>query len=149
MRLWAVGICSFLILTGCVPKEAVALRTIEHVHLTAGNGGNPILQADASFYNPNKLRMRVKKIKLDVFVDGKQSALIDQKLKSVIKSKTEFTLPLEVQISLKEIGLLDALLGIIGGKKYSLHYVGYIRVKVKGIPLRIPVDYSREVKLRL
>ncbi len=149
MRLSGLLILGLLFFVSCVPKEAVVLRTIENVHLTAGNGVNPILQADASFYNPNNLRMRVKKIKLDVFVDGKKSALIDQNLKSVVRSKTEFTLPLEVQISLKEIGLLDALLGIIGGKKYSLHYVGHIRVKVKGIPLRIPVDYSREVKLRL
>ena len=93
--------------------------------------------------------MKVKAINLDVFIDGKKSASVDQKLKSVIKSQAEFTLPLEVQLSMKEIGLVDALLGLFGGKKYLLNYKGHIKVTVNGFPLRIPVDYTKEVRLRI
>jgi len=138
----------FVFLASCVPKEQVVLRGIENVELAPGKGTDPLLKADARFYNPNQLRMKVKEIQLDVFVDGKKSARIDQKLKSVIKSKAEFTLPLEVQLSLKEIGLVDALLGLFGGKRYQLRYVGHIKVSVKGFPVKIPVDYTKEVKLR-
>jgi hypothetical protein len=53
-----------------------------------------------------------------------------------------------VQLSLKEIGLFDAIAGLFGGKKHDLHYKGYIKVSVKGFPVKIPVDYSKEVKLR-
>lgn len=140
---------AFIILAGCIPKEQVELRAIENVELTPGDGVDPILKGDARFYNPNQVRMKVKEIKLDVFVDGKKSAVIDQKLKSVVKSKAEFTLPLEFKISLKEIGLMDALRGLFGGKKYELHYVGHIKVSVRGFPLRIPVDYKKEVRLNL
>jgi len=138
-----------LVMTGCLPKEEVVLRGVEHVQLSRGNGTDPLLKADARFYNPNQLRMKLREIQLDVFIDGKQSARIDQKLKSVIKAKSEFTLPLEVQISLKDIGLVDALLGLFGGKQYELHYVGHIKAKVTGFPIRIPVDYTRQVKLSL
>lgn len=149
MRLnsWWIWILSLLV--GCVPKEQVELRAIENVEIVPGNGIDPILKAEARFYNPNQIRMKVKEIQIDVFIDGKKSARIDQKLKSVIRSKSEFTLPLEVQISLKEIGLMDALRGLFGGKKYELHYVGHIKVGVKGFPMRIPVDYKREVRLRM
>lgn len=123
------------------------MRAIENVELTPGDGIDPILKGEARFYNPNQIRMKVKEIKLDVFLDGKKSAVIDQKLKSVIKSKAEFTLPLEFKIALKEIGLMDALRGIFGGKKYELHYVGHIKVTVRGFPFRIPVDYKKEVRL--
>jgi LEA14-like dessication related protein len=136
-------------LIGCVPKEQVVLRAIENVELAPGEGVDPILKADARFYNPNKIRMKIKAIELDVFIDGKKTARVDQKLKSVIKSQSEFTLPLEVQLSMKEIGLVDALLGLFGGKKYLLNYKGHIKVTIKGFPLRIPVDYTKEVKLRI
>jgi LEA14-like dessication related protein len=136
-------------LIGCVPKEQVVLRAIENVELAPVEGVDPILKADARFYNPNKIRMKIKAIELDVFIDGKKTARVDQKLKSVIKSQSEFTLPLEVQLSMKEIGLVDALLGLFGGKKYLLNYKGHIKVTIKGFPLRIPVDYTKEVKLRI
>lgn len=138
-----------VLLAGCVPEEQVVLRAIDNVELAPGKGADPILKADARFYNPNKIRMKIKAIELDVFIDGKKSARVDQKLKSVIKSQAEFTLPLEVQLSMKEIGLVDALLGLFGGKKYLINYKGHIKVTVRGFPLRIPVDYSKEVRLRI
>lgn len=138
-----------VLLAGCVPEEQVVLRAIDNVELAPGKGADPILKADARFYNPNKIRMKIKAIELDVFIDGKKSARVDQKLKSVIKSQAEFTLPLEVQLSMKEIGLVDALLGLFGGKKYLINYKGHIKVTIRGFPLRIPVDYSKEVRLRI
>ncbi len=149
MRFTLCCLLVVMLVAGCVPKQQVELRAIENVELTPGKGADPILKADARFYNPNKIRMKVKAINLDVFIDGKMSASVDQKLKSVIKSQAEFTLPLEVQLSMKEIGLVDALLGLFGGKKYLLNYKGHIKVTVNGFPLRIPVDYTKEVRLRI
>lgn len=138
----------FFVLQGCIPKEQVVLRAIENVELAPGREGEPKLIADALFYNPNKVRLKVKKISMEVFIDGKKAANINQKLNSIVKSESEFSLPLEIQLSLKEFGLFNALASLFGGKKYELHYVGHIGVSVKGFPLRIPVDYKREVRLR-
>lgn len=148
MRVFVIWIGLFLGVFSCVPREQVVLRSIDNVELTPGDGIDPVLKADALFYNPNRLRMRLREIKIDVFVDGKKSARVDQKLKSLIKSKSEFSVPLEVKLSLKEIGLMDALRGIFGGKTYELHYLGHIRVSVRGVPVKIPVDYKKQVKLR-
>lgn len=138
-----------VMVVSCVPKETVVFRAVENIELTPGNGIDPVLKADARFYNPNQIRMKLKEIQMDIFIDGKKSARVDQKLKSVIKAKSEFTVPVEVQLSIKEMGLVDALMSLIGGKKYQLHYVGHIKVAVKGFPVKIPVDYTREVRLRL
>jgi len=138
-----------VLLNGCTVKEEVVLLAIENIELVKGTGSEPILKADARFYNPNQVRMKVREVQMEVSIDGKKAAKIDQKLKSVIKAKSEFTLPIEVQLSLNDIGLVDALLSLFGGKKYQLHYVGYIKASVKGIPVKIPVDYTREVKLRI
>lgn len=107
-----------------------------------------MLKAEARFYNPNKARLKLKKIQIDVSVDGKQSARVDQCFNTKIKARSEFTIPLEVQISLKEIGLMDALMGVLGGKKFEIHYMGTVKLASHGIPVTVPVDHKQSVRLR-
>ena len=138
----------FLLLFSCVPKEQVVLRDIKDVILDAGTDGNAKLNAVAIFYNPNALRMKLKEIDVVVMVDGKKAAHANQKFNFQIPAKAEFSVPLEVQLVLKEIGLLDTLLSLFGGKKYEIHYVGFVRIKVHGIAFKVPIDYKDEIKLK-
>ena len=137
-----------LLLAGsCVPKEQVVLRSVNIKEVSTGKDGNPLLKADAIFYNPNSSRMRLKSIDIDVWVDGKKAARVDQHLSALIKANSEFTIPLEVQLNLKEMGLLDTILNLFGGKKYEVQFVGSIKVVVNGFPVRFPLDYKEQVKL--
>ena len=138
----------FLLLFSCVPKEQVVLRNIKDVIVDAGIDGNAKLNAVAIFYNPNAIRMKLKEIDVEVMVDGKKSAHARQKFNFEIPAKAEFSVPLEVQLALKEIGLLDTLLSLFGGKKYEIRYVGFVRVKVHGIAIKVPIDYKDEIKLK-
>lgn len=112
-------------------------------------GNQSVLKADALLYNPNKGRIRIREIQMTIFVNDKEAAVINQKLNTVIKPKSEFSVPLEVLISLKDIGIVDTLLGIIGGKSIDIRYSGFVRVRVNGIPVRVPVDHKSELRLRL
>ncbi len=136
-----------LSLAACTPKEQVVLKSIENLELMPGKGIDPILKGNAVFHNPNRMRMKLKEIEVDVFLDGKKSARVDQQLNALIKSKSDFTIPVEVQLSLEEIGLMNTLMSLIGGKKYELQFVGHVRVSNKGIPFNIPFNYKRTVKL--
>lgn len=131
----------------CVPKEQPVLRAIEINSVETSPSGDPILKANAIFYNPNPNRMRLKRIDIDVFVDGKKAARVDQDLSALIKPKSDFTIPLEVQLNLKEVGLLDTILSLFGGKKYELQFTGTLRVSVRGFPVNVPVNYKSELKL--
>ena len=111
--------------------------------------GAPVLRGEAVFYNPNRLRMKLKEINVEVFVDGEKSAHADQKLNSLIPANDEFTVPLEIRLNLKKIGLLDTVLNLLSGKKYEIHYKGYIRVRVHGVAVKVPVDYSDEIRLKI
>lgn len=131
----------------CKPKEDVQLRKIKDVIVDATS--EPLLKANAILYNPNNIRMTVKKIDMEVFVDGKKAAVIDQQLKLKVPAKDEFTVPLEVKLNMKEIGLLDAVFAVIGGKKFQVHYKGTIRLQYKGVPFSVPVNYKEEIRIRL
>lgn len=147
MRITVFLLLTFLAVS-CLPKSAVELRDVRNLKLTTGNGGFPELAGDAVFYNPNSSRMKLKKIRVDVFVDGKKSARVDHELNIVARGKSEFTVPLTVQLEVKDIGLLDAIKSIFGGKTYQIHYLGDLKVNVNGIPLKVPVDHKEEFKLR-
>lgn len=136
------------VLCSCAPKEQVVLREIKNLTVDLSKQGEPVLKADALFFNPNNISMKLKEISIDVFVDGKKAAHTGQKLNSQIKGQSEFNVPLEVQVSLKEMGLVDTLLGFLGGRKYKVRYAGFIRIGVHGLRLKIPVDETKEVKFR-
>src|SRR6218665_3332816 len=106
----------FVILTACErPNERIVLRNIRDVVVDAST--EPTLKANAVFFNPNDMRGRLKKIDIVIYVNGKRAAHVDQRLRTVIPAKGEFKVPLEVKLSIKELGFMDTLLGVLGGKK--------------------------------
>jgi LEA14-like dessication related protein len=140
MLLWVVmGIAS------CAPKEPVVLREVHIIEVTPGPDG-AVLKADAVLYNPNKGSLRLKGINLDILLDGTTAARIDQKLNAPIKSESTFTVPLEVKLKLSDSGLLDTLLGLIGGKEHTVRFTGKLKVSVGGFPVRIPVQHEEKFK---
>ena len=136
-----------LVISSCKPKEDIVLRNVTDIIVDATT--EPTLKAQAILYNPNKIKIKLRKIKIDVYVNGKKSGTVDQEPKLVIPAEAEFKVPLEIKLNMKELGLVDTIFGIIGGKKMKVKYKGSISVTYKGLPIRIPVDYESEVRLKL
>ncbi len=66
----SIAILLFAILTSCVPKEEIVFKGVKNIAVDM-NGGQPMMKADADFFNPNKTRMKLKEVDIEVFVDGK------------------------------------------------------------------------------
>jgi LEA14-like dessication related protein len=139
-------ICFAVAISSCKPKEDVVLRNVRDIVVDAND--EPTLQAKAILYNPNKVRMKLRKIDIEVFVNGKKAALIDQKLQLSVPANAEFTVPLEARLNIQELGLFDTIIGIIGGKKLQVHYKGSISISYKGVPIKVPVNHQSEVRIR-
>jgi len=136
-----------LLAGGCQkPEEDIVLRQIRDVLVDASS--EPMLKANAIFYNPNDMRGRLKKIDVEIFVNGKKAATVDQTLKTSIPAQAEFTVPLEVKLAIKEMGVMDTIFGMIGGKTFKIHYKGSLKLSYRGIPINVPVDYKDDVKFR-
>lgn len=146
---WGLVVISFIaLLPACKPKEDVILKQIREVTVDAQP--DPILKATAVLFNPNKVKMKLRKMNIEVFVDGKKSAVIDQTDMNLnVPANGEFIVPLEAKLDLKEMGLLETIFGILGGKKLNIQYKGSISITYKAIPIKVPVDYKNEVKVRL
>lgn len=92
--------------------------------------------------------MKLKEIYADVLVNGKPSAQVRQNLKLSIPAESEFSVPVAAQLSLKELGLLDTIVNLLGGKKYNIQYAGYVRIAVHGVTIKVPFTYQEELRLR-
>ncbi len=147
IRYLAFGLSMAFVAASCKPKEDIVLRNVRDIVVDVTT--EPTLKAQAILYNPNNIKIKLRKIAIDVYVDGRKSGRVDQEPKMIIPAAAEFKVPLEVKLNMKELGLLDTIFGIIGGKKLKVRYKGSISVTYKGLPIRIPVDYESEVRIKL
>jgi LEA14-like dessication related protein len=144
--LFALLFVSLIFIQCQKPDQDIELRRITDVVVDANT--DPVLRANALFYNPNKAHGRLKKIKMEIFLNGKRVGDVDQDLKTKIPSQAEFTVPIQVKLAMKELGFMDTVLGMIGGKKFEVHYRGFLKLSYHGLPVKIPVDYKDEIKVR-
>jgi LEA14-like dessication related protein len=133
---------------GCAPKEPVEFKGIKNIAVDISNSGSPVLKADVNFHNPNRVKMKLKGINVEVFVDGVKSADVKHELDVVLGGQSDFSVPIVAQLSLKQ-NLLDAVVGLLGGKKYQVVFKGYIRLRVHGVVIKIPVSQNQELKLNI
>jgi hypothetical protein len=138
---------SLVSLLSCVPKQQVVFKGVTNITVDVSMSGKPVLKADVSFFNPNKISAKLKEIDVDVVVDGTKSAEVKQKLDMIIPGQSDFSVPITAQLSLKDGGLLNTVFGLLGGKKYDVVFTGFIRIKVHGIVVKVPVSQKQEIKL--
>ncbi len=93
--------------------------------------------------------MKLKDVNVEVFVDGAKSAEVKHPLDVVIKGQSDFSVPIVAQLSLKQNNFLDAVVGLLGGRKYEVIFTGYIRIGVHGITIKVPVSQKQELKLNI
>lgn len=136
----------FVALSSCGPKQDIEFKYVKDVIVDANT--EPLLKGKAVLYNPNKQRMKLRKINVDVYVNDKKTARVDQEPSMIIPAEAEFTVPLEVKLNMKELGFMDTLFGMLGGKKMKVRYKGTVSVTYKGIPVRVPVDYESTINFR-
>lgn len=137
---------AFLLVNCDKPDQQVVLKNIKDVVVDGTD--EPKLKATAVLYNPNSQRGKLKRIDIDIFVNGKKAGVVDQKLSTVIPAKGDFTVPLEIKLASKEFGFLNTVLSLVGGKKMKVHYKGSLKLTYHGLPIKVPIDYEDEVKVR-
>ena len=142
---WLSLIAFFL--SACVPEEEIEFRRIKNVGVKMD--GNLILTGEAEFYNPNAIRMKLKKVNIHIYVEDQKVGDLNQKLNLNIPSKSKFDIPLEVKLATQEKGFLGSVLNVLGGKKTTLKFKGSLTLIYKGLPVKFPIQHEEELRIRL
>lgn len=127
----------------CVPRKDIEFRDISNIRLSLSG---PKVTGDVLLYNPNGMAMKLKHADIDITIDGKSVGKLSQDREMRIEPRSEFTVPVEIALSLKDVGLFSTLGNIFSGKGLALRFTGSIKVAVHGITMNIPVDHVEQVK---
>ncbi len=140
-----------LLITGvsCTrPDKDIEFKDIRDVTLTKVEGTNAYMKANAYFFNPNTVGMKLRGVDIDVSLEGKKIAKVNQEKNVRIPPLAEFSVPLEVKFNIKDAGLLNNIFGFLSGKQFDTHYEGYIKASFRGVPFRVAVDHHEPIKFR-
>ena len=129
-----------------VPPEFKDLRIVGISKMT---GSEVSVEAAARFYNPNKANFKLKSVNIDVLLDGKKVGHIDEVKNIKIHGERDFVVPMDVQINLKESGMINNLLGMISGKRMQAEFVGYVKLGKGGLSIKVPIHEKEMINLKL
>ena len=143
---YILAIVLMFLLANCQkPDQDIVLKQVRDV--VADATSEPTLKAEAVFFNPNRMSGKLKNIDVEIFVNGKKAGSVDKDYTIKIPANGEFSVPLEVKLNMKELGTLDTILGMIGGRKFDIKYVGNLKLSYRGLPVRVPIDYKSQIKV--
>ncbi|MEM9885601.1 MAG: LEA type 2 family protein [Bacteroidota bacterium] len=140
-----------LMLSACSKYQNPDFRSIENIKFkTATLAGDVVLVGDMILYNPNTIGVNVDEMALEVFVDDSKVADVVQNVRAKMKAKSDFSLPLEVNIPMKEVfdelkgGLLSNLLK---SQKADVKIEGTVGVSIAGISRSVPFSYEERMTI--
>ncbi|MEQ8471008.1 MAG: LEA type 2 family protein [Marinoscillum sp.] len=141
------ALLALLIVSCGRPDQEPEFLGMTNIRVTKVTGKEAILMADANFYNPNDQSVKLKEVNVDIEVDDRMVGKIDQKMRLRIPAKDKFSVPLSASFDIRDFGLLNGLISVLGGKKIKVHYKGYVRLSVHGYPTKVPVDFEEEIRM--
>lgn len=135
----------FILLYSCKPIEPVEFKEIKNVRLSTLSDNQLKISADIILDNPNKVKITVTKLNLDILADGIPLVYINDNLSKSLDGEDESTLNITGDIDVKNLEKFLNNRGIallLGSENPSLKFKGTIEAKAYGIKEIINIDFS-------
>ncbi|XOV91997.1 MAG: LEA type 2 family protein [Bacteroidota bacterium] len=127
-------------------REAPEFVGIEKLKITKFQGKTAELTGEAILYNPNKRGLTLKEVAIDVKSDDRLIGQINKSMNLKIPAESEFKVPLNATVNIGDIGVLNGILSMLGGKEIEINYSGDIKVSVYGVPRKLHIDHTEELQ---
>ena len=132
--------------TGCVHPKNLEYKGTDHLKFLGIAQGKVNVGADVRLLNPNKFGLTLKKVDLDVAVDGSPAGkAILPKGKYRIPKGAEFELPVIASAELKA-GMAN-IGNVLFGRMVKIRVDGYVKAGKGFFFIRVPVHFEAEQKI--
>lgn len=138
-----VGFCY-----SCASYEPIAFITLENVRVRGISDGNLLVEADAVFNNPNKVKAQVKQSQIYVVYKSDTLAHIQNDSKQPILPEANFTIPLQAEVSIAKLqqGILKNIKALFTKRSVELTFVGNVKASTIGFTQNISVNYTQTIE---
>lgn len=129
---------------------APTLRSLDKVKVERSGSTGYMVASEAVIHNPNRGRIVVKGLNLEVVVNNKSVASIGKQQDIIIKRNADFSIPLHIEIKSLESVFSDlkSVFGMFKDREVELVLKGNVKLRAFCIIRRsFPVNYSQKVKL--
>ena len=113
--------------------------------------GKLVLTCKAVFYNPNKANAKLEDLQFNVaFGETRVGKITQVDGKVKIKKQAAFEIPLKLDIEPESNAwsYLNGIWNTLTLHDFTIHVEGFIKVKVLGIPIKIPVKEKEVLNLK-
>lgn len=129
-----------IILSSCREPKDLEYREFRNLKLPTLGFSCTQLSIDLIFFNPNNFSLELCNTDLDIFLDGNYLGHSFQNLQVAIPRKDIFTLPLLLDIDMKNL-LKNGFTSLLN-KTVTIRMVGKIKLSKAGVKKSFPVDYQ-------
>lgn len=134
-----------IIFTACQKPETPIFKRIDNKKIDAITKDSVTISGKAVYYNQNKMGLKVMKSDINVYLRDNYIGKVLQDNIVEVKPKMEFNIPFKVKLSLSDLakkGVVSDLFLMMNKAEIPIHYKGTTTVKIIGIKINIPIDYS-------
>lgn len=148
MKKAIIILTAITLLTQCGrPDQVPEFIAMEDIHVSKITSKEAVLSSSAKFYNPNDQSIKLKEVVIDLEVDERTVGVIDEEVKMKIPAKDYFSVPLKAAFNIRDIGLLNGIISVLGGKPIKVRFKGYVKVAVHGYTTKVPIDFEENIKM--
>lgn len=122
------------------PKELV-YRDFKNFTVDKIGFASTMLKLDLIYYNPNNFGLQLKYTDLDIFVDNNYLGHSSQDFQITIPRLAEFTLPLQIQLDMKNL-MKNAIPTMLMGKEVMVKVTGTVKLGKANVYKTFPVNYE-------
>lgn len=135
----------FLIVLICTsscqaPKE-LEYRDFKNLSVDKIGFASSMLKVDLIYYNPNNFGLQLKYTDLDIYVDNNYLGHSSQDYQITIPRWSEFTLPLQVQLDMKNL-MKNAIPTLLLSKEVMIKITGTVKLGKANVYKTFPVNYE-------
>ncbi len=128
------------IATSCQSPKELVYRDFKNLQIPKTGFAATTLKVELIYYNPNNFGLQLKYTDLEIFVDNNYLGHSTQDHQITIPKLAEFTLPLEVQVDMKN--LLKNSISTLLGKEVLVKITGTVKLGKANVYKTFPVKYE-------
>ena len=140
LKLYLVALLYVIFMTGCRAPKDLEFREFNNLSVDKLGFSASALKVNLVYYNPNNFGMELNRTELDIFVDSTFLGHSSQELQVPIPRRDVFTIPLKIDLDMKNL-LRNGLLTLIN-KEVKIRAVGNVKVGKAGVYKNFKVDYT-------
>lgn len=129
-----------IFVTGCQKPKDLVFKNVQNVSLDNLSFNNATLKMELVYYNPNTFGLELSRTDFDIFVNNTLLGHSLQDLQLKIPSRKDFTVPLQVDLDMKNL-LKNGIMALMN-KEVQVRLLGKAKIGKAGVYKSFNIDYT-------